>query len=256
MTGRPMTGRVAGKRIAFIGGVTHIGRAAVELLAAEGARLVVGDLNREAGETLEAALPGTVAFAPVDVRSEEAVRRFVDGAAARLGGLDALCQNAGLLRSGWVTDFAAEDWDAVFAVNVRAQFFGVKYAVPHLRAAGRGAIVNMSSLAGKHGGPGRAAYSAAKGAVIGMGASLAAELAPDGIRVNTICPGWVDTPFNDPAVEIIGGADAVERMVRATVPLGRQGTPAEIAPLFVYLVSHESSYVTAQSIVIDGGSYS
>jgi NAD(P)-dependent dehydrogenase (short-subunit alcohol dehydrogenase family) len=251
-----MTGRLAGKRVAFIGGVTNIGRAAVEALAAAGARIVVGDINREAGTALAASLGEAVTFDPVDVRSEEDVRRFIDAAAERLGGLDALCQNAGLLRSGWVTEFAADDWDAVFAVNVRAQFFGVKYAVPHLRAAGKGSIVNMSSLAGKHGGPGRAAYSAAKGAVIGMGASLAAELAADNIRVNTICPGWVDTPFNDPAVAIIGGADAVERMVKATVPLGRQGTPAEIAPIFVYLVSDESSYMTAQSIVIDGGSYS
>jgi NAD(P)-dependent dehydrogenase (short-subunit alcohol dehydrogenase family) len=155
-----------------------------------------------------------------------------------------------------VDSFPADLWDQVYAVNVRAQFFGVKHAVPHLKRAGKGSIVNMSSLAGKHGGPGRAAYSSAKAAVIGMGNSLASELAPFGIRVNTLCPGWIDTPFNRPAIDFIGGDGAVDDMVRATVPMGRQGTPDEVAPIYVYLLSEESSYVTSQALIIDGGSYS
>jgi dihydroanticapsin dehydrogenase len=114
----------------------------------------------------------------------------------------------------------------------------------------------MSSLAGKRGGPGRAAYSSAKAAVIGMGNSLAAELAPFKIRVNTLCPGWIDTPFNRPAIDFIGGDATVAAMVAATVPLGRQGTPDEVAPMYVYLLSDESAYVTSQALIIDGGSYS
>jgi NAD(P)-dependent dehydrogenase (short-subunit alcohol dehydrogenase family) len=248
--------RLEGKRVLFIGGVTNIGAASVRLLVEEGARVVIGDLNAQAGASLAAELGDSVRFVSVDVRSEASVAALVASAVDWLGGLDALCQNAGLLRVGAVEDFAAEDWDAVFAVNSRAQFFAVKHAVAHMKRAGGGSIVNMSSLAGKKGGPGRTAYSASKGAVIGFGASLAAELAPFGIRVNTLCPGWIDTAFNDPAVDIIGGKSAVEDMVTQTVPLGRQGTPEEVAPMFAFLVSEESSYITAQSFNIDGGFYS
>ncbi len=248
--------RLQGKRVLFIGGITNIGAAAVALLVREGARVAVADIDAAAGPASIAAYGERARFFTVDVRDEASVANLVADAVAWLGGLDGLCQNAGLLRAGPVEDFPAADWDTVYAVNVRAQFLGVKYAVPHLKAAGKGSIVNMSSLAGKHGGPGRAAYSSAKAAVIGMGNSLAAELAPFDIRVNTLCPGWIDTPFNRPAVDYIGGDDAVERMVAATVPMGRQGTPAEVAPMFVYLLSDESSYVTSQALIIDGGSYS
>ncbi|WP_336980869.1 SDR family NAD(P)-dependent oxidoreductase [Altererythrobacter fulvus] len=248
--------RLAGKRILFIGGITNIGAAAVKAIVAEGARVAVADIAEEAG--LESVKPyGDAArFFPVDVTSEESVKSLVAAATDWLGGLDGLCQNAGYLRAGPVDQFSATEWDMVYAVNVRAQFFGVKYAAPHLKRAGKGSIVNMSSLAGKHGGPGRAAYSSAKAAVIGMGNSLAAELAPFDIRVNTLCPGWIDTPFNRPAIDFIGGDGVVEDMVQATVPMGRQGTPEEVAPSFVYLLSDESSYVTSQALIIDGGSYS
>jgi NAD(P)-dependent dehydrogenase (short-subunit alcohol dehydrogenase family) len=113
----------------------------------------------------------------------------------------------------------------------------------------------MSSLAGKRGGPGLVAYSASKGAVIAFTTALALELAPDNIRVNAICPGWVDTAFNQPAIDFMGGANAQQQKIASLVPLGRQASPQEIAPLFVYLASDESAYVTAQSFGIDGGVY-
>jgi len=248
--------RLDGKRILFIGGITNIGAAAVHAIVEAGGRVAVADIDATVG--IRSVLPhGDAArFFPVDVISEDSVAALVEAAVAWLGGLDGLCQNAGYLRAGPVEDFPVETWDMVYAVNVRAQFLAVKYAVPHLKAAGKGSIVNMSSLAGKWGGPGRAAYSSAKAAVIGMGHSLARELAPFDIRVNTLCPGWIDTPFNRPAIDYIGGDEAVDSMVAATVPMGRQGTPDEIAPMYVYLLSDESSYVTAQSLIIDGGSYS
>ena len=248
--------RLKDKRILFIGGVANIGAAAVKQIVAEGARVVVADIDEAAGRASVEPCADRATFLPVDVREEASVAALVAGAVEWLGGLDGLCQNAGFLRAGPVESFPAELWDAVYAVNVRAQFFGVKHAVPHLKAAGAGSIVNMSSLAGKHGGPGRAAYASAKAAVIGMGNSLAAELAPFKIRVNTLCPGWIDTPFNRPAIDFIGGDAAVAAMVAATVPLGRQGTPEEVAPMFVYLLSDESAYVTSQALIIDGGSYS
>jgi len=191
----------------------------------------------------------------VDVSREESVANLIARGAEWLGGLDAIAQNAGLQRSGAIAEFGQADWDALFAVNARAHFFGAKYAIPHLKQSGKGSIINMSSLAGKRGGPGLVAYSASKGAVIAFTTALALELAPDNIRVNAICPGWVDTAFNQPAIDFMGGANAQQQKIASLVPLGRQASAQEIAPLFVYLASDESAYVTAQSFGIDGGVY-
>jgi dihydroanticapsin dehydrogenase len=111
----------------------------------------------------------------------------------------------------------------------------------------------MSSIAGLKGGPGMTAYSASKGAVVAFTKALAAELAPDNIRVNCVCPGWIDTPFNQPAIEFMGGREEQEEMVQQTVPLQRQGIPEEIAPGILYLASDASSYMTGKELVIDGG---
>lgn len=250
-----MAGRLSGKRIILTGGVNNIGKQAAIQFVKEGARVVIADIDEVRGQKTAAELGGNVHFVAVDVTRENAVRELVERGVAWLGGLDVLAQNAGLQHSGPVTDFDAARWDALFAVNARAHFFGVKYAIPHLRKSGKGSIINTSSLAGQRGGPGLTAYSASKGAVIAFSTALAMELAKDNIRVNTICPGWVDTPFNQPAINFMGGRDAQEAAVKAIVPLGRQAASSEIAPLFVYLASDESSYMTGQAITVDGGVY-
>ena len=250
-----MAGRLAGKRIILTGGVNNIGKEAAIHFVKEGARVVIGDIDEAGGKQTAAELGSSAHFVPVDVTREDAVRTLIERGVSWLGGLDVLAQNAGLQHSGLATDFEAARWDALFAVNSRAHFFGAKYAIPHLRKAGKGSIINTSSLAGKRGGPGMTAYSASKGAVIAFSTALAMELAKDNIRVNTICPGWVDTPFNQPAINFMGGRDTQEAVVKAIVPLGRQAVPSEIAPLFVYLASDESSYMTAQAITVEGGVY-
>lgn len=249
-----MSGRLSGKRIIITGAVNNIGKEAVRGFVAEGGRVVIGDRD-ERGAATAREFGDTVHFMQVDVTKEESVRDLVQEGAAWLGGLDVLCQNAGLQHSGAVTDFDATKWDALFAVNARAHFFGAKYAVPLLRKNGKGSIINTSSLAGKRGGPGMTAYSASKGAVIAFTTALAMELAADNIRVNAICPGWVDTAFNQPAIDFMGGFEAQAKSVSSVVPLGRQALSSEIAPMFVYLASDESSYMTAQAIAIDGGVY-
>lgn len=249
-----MAGRLAGKRIIITGAVSNIGKEAVRCFVAEGARVVIGDRD-DAGATTAQEFGDVAHFIKVDVTSEDSVQNLIDQGAAWLGGLDVLCQNAGLQHSGAVTEFDGSKWDALFAVNARAHFFGAKHAIPHLRKNGKGSIINTSSLAGKRGGSGLVAYSASKGAVIAFTTALAVELAPDNIRVNAICPGWVDTAFNQPAINFMGGSDKQAKVVSAIVPLGRQAVSSEIAPLFVYLASDESSYMTAQSITIDGGVY-
>jgi NAD(P)-dependent dehydrogenase (short-subunit alcohol dehydrogenase family) len=248
-----MSNRLQGKRIIITGAVSNIGKEAAKSFVDEGAKVVIGDINEETGQQTAKELGAH--FIKVDVTQEKSVSDFVDSAVAELGGLDVLVQNAGLQRLGKVTDFAASDWDAIFAVNSRAHFFGAKYAVPHLRKSGRGSIINTSSLAGKRGGPGTTAYSSSKGAVIAFSTALAHELALDNIRVNAVCPGWVDTAFNEPAISFMGGRASQEEFVKRVVPMQRQGQSSEIAPLFVYLASDESSYLTAQAIIIDGGIY-
>jgi len=247
--------RLSGKRIIITGAVDNIGKAAVEAFLEEGARVVIGDIDAERGASVASSLGSSVRFIPVDVTREDNVADFIDAGVAWLGGLDVLAQNAGVMTSGRITDLDAAKFDQLFAVNVRGLFFGAKYAVPHLRASGGGSIINTASLAGKRGQPGLTVYSASKGAVIAFGTTLALELAPDKIRVNTICPGWVDTAFNDPIVGLMGGRAEQDAKVAASVPLGRQGTPEEIAPLFVFLASDESSYVNAQALLADGGAF-
>jgi NAD(P)-dependent dehydrogenase (short-subunit alcohol dehydrogenase family) len=248
-----MVDRLRGKRIIITGAVNNIGREAAQQFVNEGARVVVADIDVAAGHRTAEELGAETHFIKADVTKEDEVRDLIERGVAWLGGLDVLVQNAGLQHSGFVTDFDASKWDALFAVNARGHFFGAKYAIPHLRKSGKGSIINTSSLAGKRGGPGLTAYSASKGAVIAFSTALAMELAKDNIRVNTICPGWVDTPFNQPAINLMGGRTSQEAVVKSIVPLGRQAIPSEIAPLFVYLASDESSYMTAQAITIDGG---
>jgi NAD(P)-dependent dehydrogenase (short-subunit alcohol dehydrogenase family) len=248
--------QLVGKRVLITGGATNIGRATAILLADHGARLVIGDLNEEgAKETISTieAQGGEASFVHTDVTSEESVARLVDTAAERLSGIDVAFFNAGLQRSGAVTEFSADDWDALFRVNPRHCFLGAKHVTPYLKTAGGGAIVLTASLAAVKGGPGLTAYSASKGAIVAFGRALAAELAPDGIRVNTICPGWVDTTFNDPAIAFMGGRETQEEIVRQIVPLGRQAVPEEIASGVLYLASDASSYMTGQILLVDGG---
>lgn len=249
-----MTDRLKGKRIIITGAVSNIGKEAVREFVAEGARVVIGDRNA-AGATTAEEFGDSVSFIQVDVTDENSVHKLIEKGAEWLGGLDVLVQNAGLQHSGTVTEFDAGKWDALFAVNSRAHFFGAKYAIPLLRKNGGGSIINTSSLAGKRGGPGMTGYSASKGAVIAFTTALAMELADDNIRVNAICPGWVDTAFNDPAINFMGGTDAQSVAVKSVVPMKRQAQSNEIAPMFVYLASDESSYMTAQAITIDGGVY-
>lgn len=250
-----MAGRVEGKRIIVTGAATGIGRAVAAALVAEGARVVIADLAEEAGRAAADALGVPARFIRCDVADEHSVRNLIETGVAWLGGLDGLVNNAGLQFAGPIESFDPRGFDALMAVNVRGVFLVTQAALPHLRMAGRGSIVNTASLAAKRGGPGIAAYAASKGAVMAFTTATALELAPHNIRANSVCPGFVDTPFNQPAIDFMGGLAAQAALVKAMVPLGRQASPEEMAPLYVYLLSDESGYVTAQALSIDGGVY-
>jgi NAD(P)-dependent dehydrogenase (short-subunit alcohol dehydrogenase family) len=244
-------------KVAIItGAATGIGRATALLFAKEGASVVVADINEDDAQRTVADIEdkgGSARFVQTDVSEAEGVQALMERSAEEMGGIDVIVNNAGAQRSGAVTEFEESEWDLLMRVNPRSCFLGAKYGVPYLRERGGGSIVNVSSLAGLKGGPGMTAYSASKGAIIAFTRALAEELAPDNIRANSVCPGWIDTPFNEPAIEFMGGRAQQEEMVQQTVPLKRQGRPEEIAPGILYLASDASSYVTGQELVIDGG---
>lgn len=250
-----MTERLKNKRIVIIGAATGIGRAAAAAAVAEGAKVVIADLAEEAGQRAAAEIGPNCAFHRCDISDEASVKALFAKAVEWLGGLDGLVNNAGLQKAGPMVQTTVADWDALMGVNARGVFLATREAVPHLKAAGGGAIVNTASLAAKRGGPGVTAYAASKGAVMAFTTACALELAGDNIRVNSICPGFIDTPFNNPAIAFLGGREAQEKLVKSWVPLGRQATPEEIAPLYTFLLSDESSYVTAQAYSVDGGVY-
>jgi dihydroanticapsin dehydrogenase len=248
--------QLSGKLAVITGAATGIGRATALLFAQEGANVVIGDINEAGGRQTAAdieAAGGRASFGRCDVTEAAGVEALMRAAAETMGGIDIIVNNAGAQRSGRVTEFAEEEWDLLMQVNPRSCFLGVKYGVPYLRKRGGGVIVNVASLAGLKGGPGMTAYSASKGAIVAFTKALAAELAPDGIRVNAMCPGWIDTPFNQPAIDFIGGRAAQDQVVQQIVPMARQGTPEEIASGMLFLASDASSYMTGQALVIDGG---
>ena len=248
--------QLKGKLAVISGAATGIGRATALLFAQEGAQVVIADVNEEDSQKTVDDINnenGSAWFVRTDVSRAEEMEALMKSAAERMGGIDVIFNNAGAQRSGAVTDFDESEWDLLMSINPKSCFLGAKYGVPYLRERGGGSIVNMASIAGLKGGPGMTAYSASKGAVVAFTKALAAELAADNIRVNCVCPGWIDTPFNRPAIEFMGGRANQEEMVQQTVPLQRQGTPEEIAPGILYLASEASSYVTGKELIIDGG---
>jgi NAD(P)-dependent dehydrogenase (short-subunit alcohol dehydrogenase family) len=247
-----------GKRVVLTGCAANIGKATALLFARNGADLVLADVDDAAEGTRQEAeaLGADATFVRTDVTKAADVQALFAAAQDALGGVDVIINNAGIQRAGAITELDEELWDAQMTVNAKSCFLSAKYGVPHLEKAGGGVIVNMASLAGVHGVPGLVGYCASKGAIVAFTRALAAEVAGKGIRVNVLCPGFVDTAFNEPVISFMGGTEALERNVAGGVPLGRQGAPDEIAQAFLYLASDMSSYMVGQALVVDGGIHS
>lgn len=238
-------------RVAVLGCATGIGEAGVRLLADRADRLALGDLNEPA---LEELAEGVDARATVlDAADPEAVRAFVDDAAAALGGLDAAWSNVGVQIAGTAETATVEELDRSWAINVRAHAVVCGAAVPHLRAAGGGAILVTASNSALLSEAGMLPYAVTKAAAVALTRQVARDVAGDGIRVNALCPGWVDTPFNEPAWRAYGGRERFLQSVPKLVPLGRISTPEEIARLACFLLAEDSAYVTGHAFVADGG---
>jgi NAD(P)-dependent dehydrogenase (short-subunit alcohol dehydrogenase family) len=235
------------------GGATGIGRATVRALRASSVDVYIADLNT--GAATDAAveeLPGEVVVGRHDLADAGAPRHAVAAALAEFGRLDGVVVTAGLHVVAPVEEYAVSDWDDTMAVNVRAPFLFAQAAAGALAETG-GSIVLTGSTAAFRGSRGTFAYAASKGALVSLTRSLAVELAPRGVRVNCVCPGWVDTPFNDPYWAMQSDPQGALAELVSRIPAGRQGTPVDVAGLIVYLLGQGAAYVTGQSIVVDGG---
>ena len=241
-------------KVALIsGGARGMGAAEARMFAREGARVVIGDILEDEGRRVEAQINevgGQCIFLRLDVSREADWEQAVASAVTQFGKLDILVNNAAISINGDIESFSEEDWDRIMAINAKGVFLGAKHAIPAMKRAGGGSIINISSGAGIAPSPGTsAAYAASKGAVRIFSKVTAVQYAGDKIRCNSVHPGPVDTPMFRGARS---GASSMDDTL-ARVPLGRAGTPDEVAYGVLYLASDESSYVTGSELVIDGG---
>jgi NAD(P)-dependent dehydrogenase (short-subunit alcohol dehydrogenase family) len=251
-----MAGRLEGKRAIITGAAGGIGRAAARLFAAEGARVLIADFQKDGLEETRALLRGEgfeALSAALDVGDESAVRGLVELAAQQLGGLDAFFANAGITGTArMVSDTSTELFKEVLRVNLLGPFLAIKYAAPLIAKQGKGSIVCTASVAGLRAGAGPVAYSASKAGVINLVCSAAQELRGSNVRVNAICPGLIETNMTKPIFEYARTRGNEHKLGQFT-PLERAGQPVEIAQAAVFLASDESSYVNGHALVVDGG---
>lgn len=246
-----MTGgeRLAGKVVVISGGARGMGAEEARRCVSEGARVLIGDVLEKEGQALAKELGAGASFRRLDVTDEASWADAIDAAGREFGRVDGLVNNAGILRTGNIEKTAVDEFEAVIRVNQVGCFLGMKHVIPAMRSAGGGSIVNISSIGGMTGVAGAPAYVASKFAVRGLTKTAALELGPDGIRVNSVHPGGVETPMTG-GIETAGvDRDATYRQY----PIARIGRPDEIAMMVLFLLSDESSYCTGAEFVVDGG---
>ena len=245
-----------GKVAVVTGAGSGIGRASASIMAREGAVVIVSDLRPDAAaETarLITEAGGEGRAVAVDVTSDSALNDLVEATIADFGRLDILHSHAGIQVEGTLEQVAPDGMDASWQMNVRAHFMAARLVVPEMKRLGAGSIIITASNSGVLYDREMIAYATSKHAVVAMTKQMALDYARHNIRINALCPGWVDTPFNDPFMQQMGGCEALERYVAEQILMGRFASTEEIAEAVLFLASDRSSFMTGQALVIDGG---
>jgi NAD(P)-dependent dehydrogenase (short-subunit alcohol dehydrogenase family) len=245
--------RLSGKRIIVTGAGSGIGRAIALRFAAEGARVVISDVDEEAAARVAAEAGGETLVRKTDVTSTSEVETLVQTSVEEWGGLDVMVNNAGIGVAGTTTVTTEEDYERVMDVCLRGTFLGMKHAIPAIRDSEGGSVINMSSVAALVGIADRAVYSAAKGAILAITRAAAIDHVEEGVRVNCIAPGTVDTPWIGRITAGYDDPEEARRNMQARQPHGRLVAPEEIAAMAAYLASDESASVIGACMVVDGG---
>jgi len=251
-----VAGRVEGRVAIVTGAASGIGEASAARLAEEGAIVICADINgTEAESTAELIRESgwSAKSATIDISDDRQCDELVIQTVAEFGSVDVLVNNAGVNLPGVFHEITNETIDRTLNVNVKGAMYLTRAAIPHMLARGNGSIVNMSSVNGLVSEPFLTAYSASKGAIVMFTKGIALDYAKAGIRCNAICPGWVDTPINYAHADLLGGLDHVYENIGVFQPIGRPGTPREIANLVLFLSSDEASFITGSIISADGG---
>ncbi len=247
-----MGDRLAGKVTIVTGAGSGIGRATAIRFAEEGARVTCVDIDGDAVEAVAKEIGKSAVAVKADVSDAAAVKRYTDETAARWGGLHVVFNNAGINIPGVFHEVPDEVVDRTLNVNVKGCIFGCRYAIPHMLRGGGGSLINTSSVNGLVAEPFLTIYATSKGAIVMLSKGIALDYAKLGIRCNAIAPGWVDTPINYAHAEMLGGLKEVYATIDSFQPIGRPGTPREIANVALFLASDESSFVTGSVLVADG----
>ena len=243
--------RLSGKATIVTGSGSGFGEEIARRFVEEGAKVIIADVNEEKGKQAASSLEGAV-FCKVDVTNSLQVRTMVQTCIDEFGGLDILVNNAGIVQRNMpMQDVLEEDFDQIFAVNVKSIYLTALHAVSVMKEAG-GVIINMGSTGAVRPRPGMAWYNASKGAVVALTKSMAAELAPDKIRVNAVNPAVSDTAM---LLDVLGGEDTPEGRAKliSSIPMGRMSTPKDVANAALYLASDEAEFITGVCLEVDGG---
>jgi len=254
-----MAGRLEGKVAMITGAASGIGLGTLELFVSEGAKVIAADIQDEKGAMLERRFPDAVRYSRCDVTAEADIAAAVALAESAFGGLDIQFNNAGISdRMGAITEVTADGWNWIFDILVRGPALGMKHAVPAMLKRGGGSIINTASIAGLQAGWGPIAYSTAKAGVVHMSRCAAAQLSPQGIRVNAICPGLIATSIFGATMGMTrDAADQMAALVAQNAqiaqPVKKPGLPQDIAQAALYLASDASAFVTGTHLVVDGG---